>query len=258
MEHSSQGLTRPPDSTAARERTTAREAEDPRAVVKPPGRQWIDPAIHQQRNESTGASGQATGHGQPAAGRDPAESSGARWIGPASVERRLAERAEQLWRKLAGDGDLPDSGRLTELLRPPFLGQSLLVETADTEAARIAFVGEALGALTGLRVDTPASPSAAATPFGARLVRLAAKSARLAAPCRYESDLPSIEKSSGDDKEQILTRAIALPFAAREPQAVGYSIVVVASWRKLLSAEETRVLYRELAAAIDWMHKQGS
>jgi hypothetical protein len=32
--------------------------------------------------------------------------------------------------------------------------------------------------------------------------------------------------------------------------------VVVTSWRRLLSSEETAGLHRELAAAIDWMHRQ--
>jgi hypothetical protein len=36
------------------------------------------------------------------------------------------------------------------------------------------------------------------------------------------------------------------------------SAVVVVSWRKLLSREETRALHRELKAAMDWMQNQTS
>lgn len=189
------------------------------------------------------------------------DASGSRWIGPASVERRISERAELLWKKLAGTATMPDLQQLPELLRPPFLGQSMLVETqATAEAkttAKIAYVGEALGAVTGLRPDAPAAPDATARSFGARMVRLALKSARTGMVCRYESDLSEIEATIRDPEKQILTRAVALPFAAAGQHTACYSIVVVASWRQLLSAEETRALHRELAAAIDWMHRQG-
>ncbi len=291
MEHDTQGLGQPSDSAIRRELAGACPVE------RPAGRQWLDPSIcprgadddcacfrHAFPAAETGdrptgdrqTDGRTT-DGQHTGGGDAAASF--RWIGPAGVERRLSERAELLWRKLAGPDTMPDSARIRELLRPPFLGQSLLVETSAAEPKRIAFVGEALAALTGLHSDSPAGD---ATPLGARLVRLAARSAREGRPCRYESDLPSVEKS-GADGDRFLTRAIALPFAATSfapspfapsplaappvatppiantaQQAAGYSIVVVASWRKLLSAEETRALHRELAAAIDWMHRQGS
>ena len=164
------------------------------------------------------------------------------WMGPANIERRLSDRAELLWRQLAGGRTMPDSEKMPELLRPPFLANSMLVETAARGATRIAFIGETLGTVTGLRVDSPApsarpadlpidqSPSA----FGARLVRLATKAARAGVPCRYESDLSDIEQAASGSREQILTRAIALPFvaaAAARTEVTLYSIVVVASWR---------------------------
>jgi hypothetical protein len=60
----------------------------------------------------------------------------------------------------------------------------------------------------------------------------------------------------------LLLRAIALPFA-RKPGAtpgeadVRAAVLVLVSWRQLLSAEETEALHRELAHAFDRLHQSG-
>jgi hypothetical protein len=92
-------------------------------------------------------------------------------------------------------------------------------------------------------------------------VAIARRTATLGEPCLYDSDLQEGDgQESGGDRAdtQLLMRAIALPFAGVRGGQPGATAIVIASWRKLLSAEETQALHRELAAAIDWMHRQGS
>ena len=69
---------------------------------------------------------------------------------------------------------------------------------------------------------------------------------------RLDSEQLSQRPTAG--RPQLLLRAVALPFAADARGDI--RCVVIASWRKLLSAEETAALHRELAAAMKWMHRQ--
>lgn len=189
------------------------------------------------------------------------------WVSPAiapaavrvepGIERRLVRRAEALWARLAGDAPLPSATLAGELLRPPFAAQSLLVEIPAGAACALPFVGDTLALLTGLSAG-PADDAAVGTWLGGRLLSLARRAATLGEPCLYDSDDDRAAPAPDGADSQLLMRAIALPLSGVRSGATGATAVVVASWRKLLSAEETSALHRELAAAIDWMHRQGS
>ncbi|MCG2841689.1 hypothetical protein L6Q21_11925 [Sandaracinobacter sp. RS1-74] len=213
----------------------------------PAPRSWADPAV------------------KPAAGAGvrPAPVGEA----PSGVERRLVRRAELLWAKLAGELPMPAADRVGELLRPPFAAQALLLEMPAGGLATLGFVGDSLALIAGLSPGILPEPSGLSR-VGARLVALGRKAAALGQPCLYDSD--DAEAADGERADgQLLMRAIALPLSgvlqpggglfgrADRGLAPGASVAVVASWRKLLSAEETNALHRELAAAIEWMHRQG-
>lgn len=174
---------------------------------------------------------------------------------PSGVERRLVRRAEALWARLAETGAMPAADRADELLRQPFAAQALRVEIPAGASATLASIGDSLAHLTGLAPGL-ADEGAAATRLGGRLVAIARRAATLGEPCLYDSDLQDGDGDRADT--QLLMRAIALPFAGVRGGQPGATAIVIASWRKLLSAEETQALHRELAAAIDWMHRQGS
>ena len=205
-------------------------------------RSWINPAVGEAANPLRG----------PAATPE-----------PASVERRLVRRAEALWARLAESEPLPPAERAGELLRPPFAAQALMLEMPAGVPARISFVGDALALLSGL-APGPAEDSAIPSRLGTRLVGIARRAATLGEPCHYDSDRDRASAPAESADTQLLMRAIALPlsgvrgFPGAPGGAQGATALVIASWRKLLSAEETRALHRELAAAIDWMHRQGS
>lgn len=176
---------------------------------------------------------------------------------PSGVERRLVRRAEVLWAQLAGDAPMPPSTAAEELLRPPFASQGLLVEIPAGSPAALVSVGDSLALLSGLSPGS-ADEAAASSRLGRRLLALARRAATLGQPCLYDSDEDRAAAAPGSADSQLLMRAIALPHAGVRDGGPGATAVVVASWRKLLSAEETRALHRELAAAMDWMHRQGS
>lgn len=249
MEQHPQGIAPPKNPADPQHPQASGQVAADAATKVQADRQWVDPAIYTKTCDSAvDMSSMLTNTVSDTS------------MGLAKVERRLSERAEQLWKKLAGDAVMPDSSHMAELLRPPFLGNLLLVETSGANfadgKARIAFIGEALLEVTGLQSDMSADPETAGNPFGACLLRIAAEAAQIGAPCRYENDLSAVKAAKGDTQDQILTRAIAMPFAPLPQGTARFSIVVVAAWRQLLSAEETRVLHRELAAAIDWLQKQ--
>lgn len=205
-------------------------------------RDWVNPAIEAEPALSTG--------------------SFSAFAEPSGVERRLVRRAEALWARLAGEAALPPASAATELLRPPFAAQGLLLEIPAGGAARLSFVGDSLASLSGLSQGpaelAPADEGGAGTRLGARLLALARRAALLATPCLYDSDEDRATAAPGSADSQLLMRAVALPLSDLRDGSPGATAMVVASWRKLLSAEETRALHRELAAAIDWMHRQGS
>ncbi len=185
---------------------------------------------------------------------------------PPCMERRLVRRAEALWARLAGDEAMPAADRADEFLRQPFSAQALRMEIPAGASAILASIGDSLAHLTSL-VPGPAD-EAAATRAGARLLALARRAATLGEPCLYDSDDHLAEGRAEAIHSQLLMRAIALPFsgvrgdppgaAAPGVSTPGATAIVIASWRKLLSVEETQALHRELAAAIDWMHRQGT
>lgn len=202
-------------------------------------RSWIDPA---------GQGGQGpSGSLQPAAsGPD-----------PSGFERRLVRRAELLWARLAEDAPMPVADRADDLLRPPFAAQGMMVEWPAGLSPSISFVGDALALLAGLSPGS-AEDGALSTRLGTRLVGIARRAATLGEPCLYDSDQDRAAAQAQGADTQLLMRAIALPLSGVRNGGQGSTAVVIASWRKLLSAEETRALHRELAAAMDWMHRQGN
>ena len=227
-------------------------AREPRADSKADSaRSWINPAVSSRPGggERNPADLWLSGGVSPAA------------TDPTAVERRLVRRAEVLWARLAGDQPLPPAFLADELLRPPFRSQALVLEMPINAPARISFVGETLSRLTNL---SPGADSDAeiATRLGTRLVALARRAATLREAVHYDSDKERAQAAADGEDTQLLMRAIALPLSGvcgyrPEGETPGTTAVVIASWRKLLSAEETRALHRELAAAIDWMHRQG-
>jgi hypothetical protein len=167
------------------------------------------------------------------------------------IERRLVRRAEAQWRNLrpAADGRaLPPAESASALLRAPFAGHALLVTLAPASASRpdIGWVGDALAALA----DEPVGPGGGAAVIE-RLAALGARAIRQGEPLHLDTDEDVPEPGSGP--AQLLMRAVALPLA---PGPDGACAIVIASWRRLLSGEETAALHRELAAAMDWMHQQ--
>jgi hypothetical protein len=174
---------------------------------------------------------------------------------PAGVERRLPRRAELLWDRLRGSAPLPSARLAPQLLAHPFAAHALLVHPdavapGSTERCpQIGYAGaelEALGASTG-PASADASPGA---PIIARLVALGLFALATGAPAHLDSD---------DDPDllppasPLLFRAVALPLAPDAGSAG--SAVVVVSWRRLLSADETADLHRELAMLLGWLSR---
>ncbi|MFN3371555.1 MAG: hypothetical protein ACK4Z0_08520 [Sphingomonadaceae bacterium] len=175
---------------------------------------------------------------------------------PAPVERRLARRAEAIWASLPiGPSGLPEAADAERLLAPPFAAQGLLIglpphaDDAADPAPRVLHLGSALA---GLAAASPAGSAALPdAPIVARLVALGLEAVARARPCHHDSDEDGNAPPGGGG---LVWRAIALPFAAAP--GLGPTALVIASWRRRLSAAETAALHRELAAAIEWMHGQ--
>ena len=218
-------------------------------------RNWIDPAPAASGNDRRAAA-------------DRAMASAANAAFPGAVERRVVRRAENLWRQLAEGAELPAAARAADLLHSGLRGKALLLEAPPAQSARVAFVGERLAELCGLVAGPLLQALRRADVVGEQLVALAEKAILVAAPCHFESgsgsavDVDNSQAGNRDSNLQLLMRAVALPFA--RPAALGGGVsaagsaVVVVSWRKLLSREETRALHRELKAAMDWMQNQTS
>lgn len=175
---------------------------------------------------------------------------------PGTIERRLGRRAEALWARLpAGPSGLPDSAAAGPLLAPPFASHALLVGLAPPggsegdPGARILHVGSALAALAVAAPGREAGFGDA--PLIARLVALASAAAAGGRPMHLDSEEADTGPAASGG---LVWRAVALPFAGTD--TAGPTALVIASWRRRLSDAETAALHRELAAAIDWMHKQ--
>lgn len=177
------------------------------------------------------------------------------------IERRLARRAEALWDALRGTSPLPDAAAAAALLGPPFSGFAMLltmpVSTTSQPALpaapalpHVGFVGEALAAL-GIVSHGPVVPDARpAAPLAARFAALAGQAVANEAPVSFDSEGTPARSGAGRHTP-LLMRAIALPCAPAG--GAGHTVVIIVSWRALLSADETDALHRELAAAIGWM-----
>lgn len=196
--------------------------------------------------------------GQQAVGRDLAPGLSPGEVTPmAGVERRLARRAEALWETLRGPAALPPAAASAVFLAPPFAAHALLFQLSPQAAGRaherlrVAFVGEAVQSLDIVSPGVIVPDNTPTAPLGPRLAAVAALAIATASPAVFDSD-PAVGHALVKARAPMLMRAMALPLAAgdcAEPSAI-----VIASWRALLSADETVALHRELAAAIDWMH----
>lgn len=191
------------------------------------------------------------------------------WSGHAVIERRLVRRAEALWLRIGDDSALPHAGQAASLMRPPFGPHALLCEAAAGAPLSIVQVGPALlspGGFDpaqlspgGFDADSRLPDPQALSPTGRRLVELGGRAMRLGRRCWFDTDTPE-DKGAGTGPDSVnphfLVRAIGLPFEGAISGGPGRTAVVIASWRKLLSTEETRALHDELAAALDWLKHQ--
>lgn len=178
------------------------------------------------------------------------------------VERRLIRRAEALWEHLQGDRALPPACAVRAFETSAFASHSLFFERpagSDGRACRklrLHRVGSGLTPLVGAATGDIACSPAQRAPLVARLADLAERAGRLAEPAVMETEgapAPTGRRSAiAAAGGGILLRAIALPFASRTPDGAT-TVIVVASWRQLLSTGEADALRRELAAAIDWL-----
>jgi len=181
------------------------------------------------------------------------------------IERRLARRAEALWDALRGAAPMPDASAAAALLGPPFSGHAMLLKMPPASAPQpaqqrlpaapalphISFVGEALASLAVV-FHGPVVPDARpVAPLDARFAALAQQAVATQAPAPFDSE-GSPARSGAGRQTPLLMRAIALPCAPAG--SAGHTVVIIVSWRELLSADETDALHRELAAAIGWMH----
>lgn len=216
------------------------------AAPAPAQRSWVDPA---------------------AAGAHPATPAGDPTGEPArnlpfdgnGVERRLVRRAEAFWARQAADLDLPGGPLALDFARAPFADKALIIDLPAGRPAAVRHCGEDLRCIADPLQQDPAQadagPAGPRSWLGAQLLALGQKAAATGHCALFDSDhSPDVARTADP---LLLVRAIALPYSGDCTGGPGAAAVVVASWRKLLSAEETRALHRELAAAIDWMHQQG-
>ncbi|MFA7440077.1 MAG: hypothetical protein WCZ66_03815 [Sphingomonadaceae bacterium] len=180
------------------------------------------------------------------------------------VERRLVRRAEILWNQLRGDALMPGVGDAAPLLAPPFLAQSVLMVFPSAEAASLAttslpvraeilYVGEAVRALDMVKTGQVTADAKSSAGLSARFAALAAEAVRAGTIARCDSD--SAPPATGTGTPPLLMRGVALPLSAADGNS---AVIMIASWRRLLSVSETAALHRELAEAFDWMARHGN
>lgn len=181
------------------------------------------------------------------------------------VERRLVRRAEAVWEQLRPPAGLPAAGAIHAFEAPLFADNAALFalppHPSDPACAlpRILRVGAKLAELGGLAPGPVGADGGAGATVAGRLAALVERATAGAVPVVVEIDSPGRapgDDAAGRDRPGVLLRAIALPFAppARLAAPSGPLAVVIASWRTLLSADETARLQRELAAALEWLH----
>lgn len=178
------------------------------------------------------------------------------------VERRLVRRAEVLWEYLCGEESVPHASEASALLAAPFVDNALLIVYPRLDAtipagvripAIIAHVGEktiGLGPIATGEIHPDASPDA---PLACRFAATGARAVVNGAPERLDSeDLPTHDTPGA---APILMRSLALPIHNNSNSSAA---IIIISWRKLLSIDETVALHREMAAANAWLHRKRS
>lgn len=178
------------------------------------------------------------------------------------VERRLVRRAEILWNDLRGEALMPDAGDAAPLLSPPFLPQAVLMVFASREVAsaargnppavaEILYVGESVRALDMIRTGAVTVGAGASAGLAARFAALGAEALHAGTVARYDSD--DARSAPGADSSRLLMRAVALPLSTTDGNR---AVIVIANWRRLLSAGETAALHHELAETFRGMAKE--
>ncbi len=176
---------------------------------------------------------------------------------PFGLERRLVRRAEALWTQL-GAGAPPPASEVAALLVPPY-GAHAALFTIDSAASppvpRASFVGEQLlreSILSAGPVLPSTDPTASAA---AQCAAIASSSARSGQPLFMDSESSGTGIRVAPGAAALMMRAVALPFRATDSGGP-VPVVVIVSWRQMLSEADTLALQRELAAAIDWIRGQ--
>ncbi|WP_199555566.1 hypothetical protein [Sandaracinobacteroides hominis] len=173
-------------------------------------------------------------------------------VAPGGIERRLVRRAETMWLGMKPEGELPVASAALQFVAAAMAGQALLLSLPEGGDPELLFAGEAISALARIEPGLARADSRSNATLAERLVALAVRAVATGAPALMDSDGEA--DAGGRGRAHLLLRAIALPFRPDNAADGAPAAVVVASWRKLLSARETAALHRELAAAIDWMH----
>ncbi len=172
------------------------------------------------------------------------------------LERRLPRRAETMWEQLATHDTPPPESAAAQFLRGDYGANALRLCATGNGDYLLDFIGEGLQSITQLHcgryLDGCHGADQLATQIGEELIGLAQAAIRQTTPVRLETE--RIANRIHPGHPHLLLRAVALPFSASG--AAGPLAVVVASWRKLLSLEETAALHRELTAAMDWIRRQ--
>jgi len=168
------------------------------------------------------------------------------------IERRLPRRAELVWNRLRDSAPLPPARAAAALLGAPFSTQALLVTKPVRGRPQIAFAGADIGGLGTAPIGPAHADSRPSAPVPDRLAALALSAIAAARPLHLDSDL---DPDTGDTRSAALFRAVALPLEADAGSGLSGLAVVVLSWRKLLSANETDALHAELQAAVSWLGK---
>lgn len=220
-----------------------RELKD-RATVMPPGQTQPWP-VARARAEAPAAEVHADFASPQLAPGD-----GRRELPPVhGIERRLVRRVEALWHSLCEDDGLPPVSSLATLLAEPYGSQAALFRIPSRAPGKRAaavphFVGNRLQAVGGGKGATRSA-------LMRRLGLLASEALAGRRPAYFDSELESPGIRADSDGPALMVRAIALP--VRQTRGSAASIVVVASWREILSARDTQALQQELATAIAWM-----
>lgn len=172
------------------------------------------------------------------------------------LERRLARRAETMWGQLAAANGLPPATAATQFLRGGYAANAMHLHDQADGALCIERIGDGLQSIAHLNCGPyqPNNPDHGhmVSPLGRTLLELARAAMVNRLPMRIETERMATRPHAG--QPHLLLRAVALPF--QSPNLSERMAVVIASWRKLLSAEETAALHRELKSAMDWMRRQ--